>query len=203
MSDDEAGGAGRGGRKPASGMRRGGWNRVPVATGDDAGEVEAEAPAAMHRRAYATAIKLLGARDHSRAEIRRKLAERDVEEDVIDAVVEELVEHRYLNDGRYARQYIEQRAVRGYGPRAIEAKLSERGIDRSEVRVALEEFGGDWVALAGEALTGKFRGEEIVDPEAKVRGKIARFLQGRGFSAGDSVRAVEVARGRIVADGEA
>ncbi len=187
----------RRGRAPAKGLRRGGWSRVPK--DDEAGgsEAEPESPADMHRRAYATCIKLLGARDHSTSELRRKLAERDVEPDVIDAVLEELAEHRYVDDARYARLYAEQRAAQGHGPRSIESKLAERGLAQSDVRAALEELDADWAERAEAALTAKFRAEQIVDPEPRVRAKIARFLQGRGFSAGDSMRAVDAARERI------
>ena len=190
---------GRGGRPPGRGMRRGGWSRAPS---EDGAEAEPEDPAEMHRRGYATAIKLLGARDHSSAELARKLAERDVEPDTIDAVLAELAEHRYLDDARYARLYVEQKAGQGHGPRAIESKLAERGVGSGEVREAMEALAADWEERAEAALVAKFRDDQIVDPEPRVRARIARFLQGRGFSAGDSIRAVERARSRIVAAAE-
>ena len=185
------------GRRPAKGPRRGGWSRAPRE--GEANGAEAETPAEMHRRAYATSIKLLGARDHSSAELRRKLAERDVEPDTVDAVLAELAEHRYVDDARYARLYAEQRAEQGHGPRSIESKLAERGLEAFDVRAALEALGADWAERAEAALVGKFRDDQIVDPEPRARARIARFLQGRGFSDGDSIRAVDAARARIVA----
>ena len=187
------------GRRPAKGLRRGGWARAPKNDDASGPDAEPESPADAHRRAYATSIKLLGARDHSSAELRRKLAERDVEPDAIDAVLVELAEHRYVDDSRYARLYAEQRASRGHGPRSIESKLAERGLPPSDVAAALDELGADWAERAEAALVAKFGDDRIADPEPRVRAKIARFLQGRGFSAGDSMRAVDAARSRIVA----
>ena len=161
-----------------------------------------EGPVDAHRRACATAIKLLGARDHSRAELRRKLAERDVDAETIDAVLDELAEHRYVDDARYARLYVEQKAGQGRGPRAIESKRAERGVDSADVAAAMDELGADWQERAEAALVAKFRDEQIADPEPKARARVARFLQGRGFSAGDSIRAVDAARARIVAAAE-
>ena len=187
------------GRRPAEGLRRGGWARAPRDDDAAGADAEPESPADAHRRAYATSIKLLGARDHSSAELRRKLAERDVDPDTTDAVLSELAEHRYVDDARYARLYAEQRANRGHGPRSIESKLAERGLSPSDVAAALDELGADWTERAEAALTAKFRDDQIADPEPRVRAKVARFLQGRGFSAGDSMRAVDAARSRIVA----
>ena len=197
--NDEERGSGGGGRRAARGPRRGGWSRPPVEDGEEAAPEE---PAAAHRRGYATAIKLLGARDHSSAELRRKLAERDLDAETIDAVLVELAEARYVDDARYARLYAEQKAGQGHGPHAIESKLAERGVGSTEVREAMEALGADWQERAEAALGAKFRDDQIVDPEPKVRARIARFLQGRGFSAGDSIRAVDAARSRIVASAE-
>ena len=199
MNGDGETAGGRGGRPPGRGTRRGGWSRAPA---DEGAEAEPEDPADMHRRAYATAIKLLGARDHSGAELARKLAERDVDADTVDAVLAELAEHRYLDDARYARLYAEQKAGQGHGPRAIESRLAERGVASGEVRAAMEALAADWEERAEAALVAKFRDDQIVDPEPKARARIARFLQGRGFSAGDSIRAVDRARARIVAAAE-
>jgi len=160
-----------------------------------------EAPAAAARRAYATAIRLLGARDHSHAELKRKLGDREFSDEIIQVTLGELREARYIDDTRYAHTFVEQRIERGHGPRAIESKLRERGIDGEACRAALSAAAPDWCALAEQALMRKFRPDQILDDEARARARLARFLQGRGFSAGDSIRAIERAR-RAVAQAD-
>jgi len=154
----------------------------------------AESPAAAARRAYATAIRMLGTRDHSTFELTRKLTDRDFDHAIIQRTLVELVDARYVDDRRYACTYVEQRIARGYGPRAIESKLRERGIDGPDRRDAFEQAAPDWCELAEEAVMRKFRADQILDREAKAKARLARFLQGRGFSAGDSIRAIERAR---------
>ena len=166
----------------------------PDAGADQDPDPGAESPAAAARRAYATAIRMLGTRDHSTAELTRKLGDREFDRAIIEQTLAELVDARYVDDRRYARAYVEQRIAQGYGPRAIESKLRERGIDGPDRRDAFAQAAPDWCERAEEALMRKFRADQILDGETRAKARLARFLQGRGFSAGDSVRAIERAR---------
>lgn len=159
---------------------------------------DAEAtPEELARQAYAVAVRLLGARDHSSAELTRKLGQRDFDETAIAAALSELRAANYLDDERFARALAEQRMSRGNGPNAIRARLRERGIDGGLADEAIEALGADWVERAGEALASRFDASAIAEDEPRVRAKIARFLQGRGFSPGDALRALDLARRRI------
>lgn len=155
------------------------------------------APEELARRAYALAVRLLGSRDHSSAELTRKLAQRDVDEASIATALEELREANYLNDERFAHALAEQRLRGGRGPMAIRAKLRERGIDTALADEAVEALGVDWVEQAGEVLASRFDAAAIADDEPRGRARIARFLQGRGFTSGDALRALDEARRRI------
>ena len=154
-------------------------------------------PEELARRAYALAVRLLGSRDHSSAELTRKLSQRDVDEESIALALEELRQANYLNDERFARALAEQRLRGGRGPMAIRAKLRERGIDAVLADEAIEALGADWTERAGEVLAARFDAAAIADDEPRARAKIARFLQGRGFASGDALRALDEARRRI------
>ena len=161
---------------------------------------EEPGPEERARRAYALCIKLLGARDHSSAELARKLAQRDVDEPSIAAALTELRAANYVDDERYARTYAEQLAERGRGPMAIRSKLRERGIDGDLAADALEALGADWTERAEVALERRFAASAIGDDDPKARARIARFLQGRGFGSGESIRALDRARRRLERD---
>lgn len=163
-------------------------------------ESDVDSLKAAHRQAYARCIRWLGQRDHSSTELSRKLSARDVGQSVIDEVIRELRESRYVDDERFASTLAEQRSRRGYGPRYIRSKLTERGIDRSQTDIALESLGIDWQLVAGEALRGRFRDEQLADDSQRQQAKLARFLEARGFSAGDSLRAIREARAVVAAD---
>ena len=142
-------------------------------------------------------MKLLGARDHSSAELERKLGERDVDRASVAAALAELRAAGYVDDERYARTFAEQLAGRGRGPAAIRAKLRERGIDGDVAADAIDALGADWVERAEAALGARFAPAAVADDDPKARARVARFLQGRGFGSGDSLRALDRARRRI------
>ena len=155
---------------------------------------EAEEREAQARRAHATAVKLLGPRDHSRQELRRKLLKRDFDAELCDSTLDALESLGYLDDSRFAERYAEQRSEAGYGPLSIRAKLMERGVDNSLVSAAIAGLGVSWDVVAAEALERKFTADELVDADERIRGRIARFLQTRGFSTGDALSAVKQVR---------
>lgn len=153
-----------------------------------------EDPEARARRAYATAVKLLGPRDHSRQELRRKLLSRDFESELVETTLDELESLNYLDDERYACRLAEQRAGQGHGPLSIRAKLGERGVDSQLISAALNGIELEWAEVACEALQRKFTADQLLDRDEKVRGKVARFLQSRGFSTSDALRGLKMAQ---------
>ena len=150
----------------------------------------AESPEAQARRAYATAVKLLGPRDHSRQELRRKLLKRDFDDDLVESTLDELESMNYLDDEAYACRFAEQRAGQGQGPLSIRAKLAERGVESRVISSAIDTVQLTWSEVASEALQRKFTPEQLADADTKVRGRIARFLASRGFSTADALAAL-------------
>lgn len=158
---------------------------------------DAEATSADRaRQAYIVAVRLLGSRDHSTVEITRKLALREYDDAAIASTLAALSDLNYIDDERFARAYAERLMNQRRGPMAIRAKLRERGIDGGLANDAITALDADWVERAGAALTARFDQSVIGDDELKTRAKIARFLQSRGFSSGDSLRALQAARER-------
>jgi len=153
--------------------------------------VEDREAAESFRQAYLKAVKLLVTREHSRMEIETKLAKRDVSTEIIDAVLEQLHREGYQCDIRFASVFTEQRLRKGFGPLSIRAKLQERGIDRSIISDAINELDTDWVEQAVNALHSRFNALELADQSQRQRGRVARFLQSRGFSPRTAHRALD------------
>ncbi len=153
-------------------------------------------PDEQARQVYIKAIKLLSRREHSQQELRlklsaSKLAASELSCSTIDVVLQRLVKEGYQCDKRFATLYAEQRSSKGYGPLSIRAKLAERGIEKSLRNQALEQLNVDWPALAASVLLRRFDQTQLADRSTKQRSRIARFLQSRGFSGRDSLRAVQ------------
>ena len=137
---------------------------------------------------YAYAVALLARRDHSTAELRKKLKARGYLEHAIEPVLIDLEETRKLDDQRYGANVVAYRARRGLGPARIKNELRKSGLKDDQIAAAVQtgEDAPDFVALAREARRRKFGADLPTD--WKERAKQARFLQYRGFST-DHIRA--------------
>ena len=131
------------------------------------------------------ALRLLARREHSRAELARKLAAHVVPEDDLEALFEDLSRRKLLSDERYA----ESRAhalSRKFGAARIAHELRARGLDKGLAERASANARTTEVDRAREVWRRKFR-----DPgkTREERAKQMRFLQSRGFSF-DAIRTV-------------
>jgi regulatory protein len=131
------------------------------------------------------ALRLLARREHSRAELARKLQPHVAPEDELDALLDELARRKQLSDERYA----ESRAhtlSRKFGSARIAQELRARGIDKGLAEGAAAAARSTETERARAIWLKKFRKA----PESREeRAKQMRFLQSRGFSF-DAIRAV-------------
>lgn len=123
------------------------------------------------------ALKLLTRRDHSRAELRTKLASAAESEDELNAVLDTLQSQHLLSDQRFARQRVVAKARR-FGDARLKQDLRQCGVADDDIVAALPE-GGDEAERCHAVWARKFGSLPQTQAE---RGKQMRFLQYRGFS---------------------
>src|SRR5690554_546207 len=87
------------------------------------------------------ALRLLARREHSVAELSRKLLQRGWREPEAEATIARLAAENLQSDQRFAESYARSRAARHYGPLRIRAELAERGIDRDLASRAVADLG--------------------------------------------------------------
>ncbi|MGE0384226.1 MAG: regulatory protein RecX [Gammaproteobacteria bacterium] len=131
--------------------------------------------------ARAVAIDLLARREHSRAELARKLQARGIAAAEIEAALADLAAEGLQSDDRFAEILVESRAARGYGPVRIAHELREHGVAADPARAAMERDPEFWNDRAAEARRKRF-GPALPDG-TPARAKQARFLEYRGFTA--------------------
>ena len=127
------------------------------------------------------AIRLLARREHTHAELRKKLAasiDASTAEE-IDAVLVDLASSGLLSDERTATSYL-----RGHGARFGVAKLKQtlrsKGADDDTIAAALENAElPDELERARALWLRKFH---IAPQDQREWARQARFLQSRGFS---------------------
>ena len=133
----------------------------------------------------ARALRFLAAREHSRVELRRKLAPHETGPGEIEAVLDELERAGWLSAERYVASVTHRRAAR-LGTARVKAELQGHGLDPELVTQAVQQLRGTELERAREVWQRRF-GEPPAD--ATQRAKQMRFLAGRGFS-GDVIRRV-------------
>jgi regulatory protein len=137
------------------------------------------------KRAFIYALRTLTRRDHSEAELRRKLTGREFSAAVVEETIGRLKESRYLDDRRFALNWAESavRNGRGYGYR-IRFELSRRGIAEelaAEVMAHLDAEYGETETLKALVLK-RFPGFDPLSADDRQKRRIIGYLQRRGFS---------------------
>ncbi|AZC16721.1 Regulatory protein RecX [Pseudomonas sp. CMR5c] len=124
-------------------------------------------------------MDLLARREHGRVELTRKLRQRGASPEMIDTALDRLTEEGLLSESRYLESFISYRARSGYGPMRIREELGQRGLQRSDIELALRECGIDWQEQLRDVWQRKFAGQLPAD--ARERARQGRFLAYRGY----------------------
>jgi regulatory protein len=126
----------------------------------------------------ARALGYLARREHSRAELLRKLAPHAESREALDALADDLERRKLLSDARYAEARVHTLSPR-YGAARIAQELRLRGVNDSITQTAIQPARETEIQRA-RAVWLKRYGAPAAD--ALQRAKQQRFLQGRGFS---------------------
>ena len=134
-------------------------------------------------RAMAEAHRLIDHRMRTRRELAVKLRSRGRPEEVIDQVLDRLEHAGLIDDGRFARLWIDERLRRRpAGLSLLRRELRQKGIDAEVVDAALEESASreGETERACEALRRQSYRYDRLDRDAAHRRMVA-FLGRRGF----------------------
>ncbi len=123
------------------------------------------------------ALRYLAQREHSRAELARKLWRHTEAGEGIDAALDELAAHGLLSDERAAASVLVSQAPRS-GERRLKQTLQAKGLAPELVARTLAQARGSEFERA-QALWQRRFGS--VPQDAAERARQIRFLQGRGF----------------------
>ena len=129
------------------------------------------------------AMDLLARREHSRRELLQKLSRRFPNEaERVGVEVCQLTAEGLQNDSRLAEAFTRARTSRGQGPSKISTELKDKGVTDADILLAFEEAEVDWFALASEVVLKKFGDLSDQEVDIRLKARVSRFLQQRGFS---------------------
>ena len=131
------------------------------------------------------ALRLLSGREHSRAELEKKLAAHEEEPGQLARILDELQAKDFINEQRVVDSVVHRRSVK-LGALRIRQELQAKGLDPEKVQAALGQLKSTELPRAREVWARKF---DALPADATERGRQARFLAARGFD-GEVVRRV-------------
>lgn len=131
------------------------------------------------------ALSMLARREHTRAEMMRKLSPYAESPEQVEQLLDALAARGWLSEARFAESRANTLA-RKFGSRKIEYDLRSRGVSAEVVEQTVERALAQELARCRAAWQKKFG---VLPQGAAERGRQMRFLAGRGFSA-EAVRQV-------------
>jgi regulatory protein len=133
--------------------------------------------------AFQNALRFIGYRPRTTAEIVSKLAKKGFADIVIQETIERLSANGLLDDATFARTWVEnQSTFRPRGQRALAFELRRKGVTDEVIALALEETPGE-EELAYQAGTRQAHKLDNLERN-EFRMKLSAFLARRGFSYG-------------------
>ena len=143
----------------------------------------------LAKRAKKRALYLLEKIDRTEKQLRDKLTESGYPKDLVEEAVEYVRSYHYIDDGRYARNYIRFRQE-SKSRLLLKNELLQKGVSSQIIEEALEEeYHMDPEELIRSWLVKKGCPKSGEDP-AKER-KICQFLLRKGFAWEDIRRSME------------
>jgi regulatory protein len=133
--------------------------------------------------AYVDALKMLGRRELSEAEVRRRLARRGHADADIDAAVTRLTSDRSIDDARVAAAIARsETSLRKRGRLRVRRRIEAAGIASAIADRAVDETFQDIDpdALIAAALEKRLRGRTHIEDEREFQ-RLFRYLSGQGF----------------------
>jgi regulatory protein len=125
------------------------------------------------------ALRLLALREHTRAELEKKLARHDPDPDELRLALDDLQAKGFISEQRVVESVLHSRASR-LGARRVRQELQAKGVGDVAMAQAMEQLRTTELDRARQVWRKKF-GQLASD--AKERARQARFLLTRGFEA--------------------
>ena len=144
-------------------------------------------------RCIKRAMNLLQKKSFAEGELVRKLSDGGYPEEVVDKAMEYVKSFGYIDDVRYASDYIRYHSSQGRGKNRIRMDLRAKGISDESFEKAWDENTELGLIPGPDEEIAKLLEKKHFDPdmERADKDKIAAFIMRRGFSAEDIFRAMK------------
>lgn len=127
-------------------------------------------------------MRALSRRSRSVSETRERLRLKEIPEEMIEDVIARLIRYGFLDDQRYAKEFVRSKMRGGYGLLRIRRELKARGVDGSSILAALEDEDNDLSeeVVFQDVLEKRIRSKGEPEDLNKLK-SLSDFLLRRGF----------------------
>ena len=150
-------------------------------------------------------LRQLSMGPRTRAQLASALHRKAVPDDVVEEVLDRFEDVQLVDDGEFARQWVETRHHgRGLARRALAHELRQRGVDTALVTQAVGQVGADSeLAMARALVRRRAAAMSGDDPQRRVR-RLAGMLARKGYAPGVAMQAIreELAAAPAEPDGD-
>lgn len=150
-----------------------------ICKGEEFEDFEAKVLPHLYKRAVARLLYILKDRDKTEYELRQKLKEGYYPKEVIDKAIAYIKKHSYIDDKRYARNFIEIKKDR-YSIRELRMKLRQKGISLEVLDDILEEYDFDEVSQIVKLLERK--GFLKKQSDIREKNKVIQSILRKGYA---------------------
>jgi regulatory protein len=130
------------------------------------------------------AFRLLGRRQHSSSELRRKLWNKDYEQKLIDQVIDDLKSKGYLDDEAFIRAFVAEKSkMKSWSTKRLKSELIKRGISQKQIGTIINEQPKETEYDNALKLANK-KYEQLlkrISEPNELRDKLSTFLFSKGF----------------------
>ena len=139
------------------------------------------------KKARNLVLKLLGYRARSIKEVRDYLERKGFNEEITETIIDEMIGYGYLNDRRFAIDFINYRKERGYGKKKVRYELFIKGLDQRIIEELIskkfnrEDDLSRIMHLLEKRNFGAKKSQLDRDEEYKLFQREASFLKRRGY----------------------
>lgn len=153
------------------------------------------------------ALRLLSVRGRSVSEMRSRLRRKEFEEEVVEETVRWLLDRELLDDAAFCRDFLSERlerrprgrfglvqelrkrgVARDLAERMVETVLDEAGVDEAEIA---RRAAGRWLAKQSDDALETLRTGEPDEAARKLRRRLYKHLERRGFPRGLARRVLD------------
>ncbi|MBQ3852257.1 MAG: regulatory protein RecX [Lachnospiraceae bacterium] len=177
-------------------------NRFDTKEGSDLsdGELDEIMTRILPSRCIKRAMNLLQKKSYAQAELAGKLEDGGYPEEIVSKAMEYVMSFGYIDDVRYAADYIRYHSSQGRGRNRIRLELRGKGISDEAFDKAWDQMEEVGLVADSNAQIEKLLEKKHFSPDMdrSDKEKIAAFILRRGFSSEDIFRCMRSYSGRSV-----